>query len=147
LKQCVKENFYEKDEDHGWNLFEDLAEKALQWESCSDKSKNQNPISPKTGLHSIESLIAIKAKISHLMIRLELLEAKEESMVNQVNPPQMLNLGCSYCHALNHIFEECPVFLAQQMLLDNMNATFARPNNNLYSKTYNLGWRNHPNFS
>ena len=28
-----------------------------------------------------------------------------------------------------------------------MNAAYARPNYNPYSKTYNPGWRNHPNFS
>ena len=28
-----------------------------------------------------------------------------------------------------------------------MNATYTRPNYNPYSKTYNPGWRNHPNFS
>ena len=33
------------------------------------------------------------------------------------------------------------------MLPDNMNAAFTRQNYNPYSKTYNLGWRNHPNFS
>ena len=33
------------------------------------------------------------------------------------------------------------------MLLDNMNATFARLNKNPYFKTYNPGWMNHSNFS
>ena len=56
-------------------------------------------------------------------------------MVNQVNPLQMTNPGYTYCHALNHVFKECPVYLAQQMLPDNMNAAFARLNNNPYSKT------------
>ena len=79
-------------------------------------------------------------------MRLELLEAKEQ-MINEVNPPQMSNPGCTYCHALNHIFEECPDYLAQQMLSDNMNVAFARPNNNPYSKTYSPGWMNHLNFS
>jgi len=32
-------------------------------------------------------------------------------------------------------------------LSEHMNAAFARPNNNPYSQMYNLGWRNHPNFS
>ena len=33
------------------------------------------------------------------------------------------------------------------MFPENINAACARPNYNLYSKTYNPVWRNHPNFS
>jgi len=81
------------------------------------------------------------------MRKLELLEAREHNKMNQINPPQMSSPGCTYCHALTHIFEECPVYQAQQMLPDNMNISFTRQNYNPYSKTYNPGWRNHPNFS
>ena len=48
---------------------------------------------------------------------------------------------------MNHVFEECPVFLAHQMLPEHINVAFTRPVNNPYSSTYNLDWRNHPNFS
>ena len=81
------------------------------------------------------------------MRRLEILEAKEQGVVNQVNPPQMTNPCCTYCHTLNYVFKECPVYLAQQMLSGNMNAAFAKLNNNPYFKTYTPGWRKHPNFS
>ena len=106
--------FLKKDEDHVWDLYEALAEKTIQWESYPDKSKNQNPTTSKIKLHSIESSIAAEAKISQLMRRLELLEAKEQSTRNQVNPPQMSNTSCTYCHALNHIFEECPIYLGSK---------------------------------
>ena len=69
--------FLKKDEDQRWDLYEDLAKKIIQWESCSDKSKNQNPTTFKIGPHSIESSIAAETKITHLMRRLELLEEKE----------------------------------------------------------------------
>jgi len=55
-------------------------------------------------MYSIESFIPVEAKISQLMRRLELLEVKEHNLINQINPPQMLNPGYSYCHALTHIF-------------------------------------------
>jgi len=97
-------------------------------------------------MHSIKSSIAVEKKITQLMRRLELLEAKEPNSVNQVNPTQVINLGCTYCHALTHLFKECPVYQAQQIFSENMNAAYAGPNYNPYSKTYNLGWRNHPNF-
>jgi len=143
----MSRKFFTKRWGTGLGFIRRFSWKTVQWESCSDKSKNQNPTSSKTGLHLIESSIAAEAKISHLMRRLELLEAKKKSTVNQVNPHQMPNPDCTYCHALNHIFGECLVFLTQQMLSDNMNAVFTRLNNNPCFKTYNLGWKNHPNFS
>ena len=78
------------------------------------------------------------------MRRLEALEIKEPVSVNQVSPTP--SAGCTYCQAMNHVFEKCPVFLAHQTLPEHMNATFTRPANNLYSSTYNPGLRNHPNF-
>jgi len=38
---------------------------------------------------------------------------------------------------MNHVFEECPVYLARQMLPEHMNAAFTRPTNNPYSQAYN----------
>ena len=67
LETICQGEFLRKDENHGWNLFENLAEKIIQWGSCSDKSKNQNPTSFKIDLHSIKSSLAAEAKISHLM--------------------------------------------------------------------------------
>ena len=70
-------------------------------ESCPEKT---NPTTSKTGMHSIESSIAAEAKITQLTRRLELLEVREQNSVKQINPPQMPNSGCTYCHALTHIF-------------------------------------------
>jgi len=87
----------------------------------------------------IESSITTEAKITQLMRRLELLEARKPNSVNQVNPTEMPSLGCTYCHALTHIFQEYQVYQAQQMLPDNMNAAYTISNYNPYSKTYNPG--------
>jgi len=50
--------FMQKDENQEWELFEDLAENTIQWESFSEKPRNSNLISSKGGLHSIELSIA-----------------------------------------------------------------------------------------
>ena len=68
------------------NLYENLAEKTIQWESTSENSRNSNSISSKEGLHSIESFIANEAKLANLARRLEVLKTKEPSPVNQVSP-------------------------------------------------------------
>ena len=39
-----------------------------------------------------------------------------------------------YCQAINHVFEECPIFNAQQMYPEPMNAAFSRPQNDSYLK-------------
>jgi len=62
------------------------------------------------------------------MRRLGALETKPVPE-NQVSP----TLGYTYYQTMNHLIEECPVYLAHQMLPKHMNATFARPNNNPYS--------------
>ena len=78
--------FLQKDEDEGWDLYENLTEKTIQWESASETSRNPNSISSKGGLHSIELFIANEAKLANLVRRLEALEMKEPSPVNQVSP-------------------------------------------------------------
>ena len=70
----------QKDENEGW-----------------ETSRNSNSISLKGGLHSIESSIANEAKLANLARRLEALETKELSPVNQVSPNQFSTLDCTYC--------------------------------------------------
>ena len=105
--------FLQKDENEGWDLYENLAEKTIQWEPTSETSRNPNSISSKGGLHSIESSIANEAKLANLARRLEALKTKEPSPVNQVSPNQFSTPGCTYCQAMNHVFEKCLMFQAQ----------------------------------
>ena len=108
-----QEGFLQKDENEEWNLYENLAEKTIQWEPTSESSRNSNSISSKGGLYSIESSIANEVKLANLARRLDVLEPNEPSPVNQVSPIQILTLGCTYRKAMNHVFEECPVFQAK----------------------------------
>jgi len=78
--------FLQKDENERWDLYEKLSERTIQWEPTSESSRNSNSISSKGDLHSIESSIANEARIANLARRLEVLEAKEPSPVNQVSP-------------------------------------------------------------
>ena len=68
---CQRE-VLKKDEDQGWDLYEALTEKTIQWESCPEKS---NPTTFRTGMHSIESSITVEASITQLIRRLKLLKA------------------------------------------------------------------------
>jgi len=137
--------FLKKNEDEGWLLYEDLADKTIQWEPTPKKFRSNDPSFSKGGAHSIEANIATEAKLATVMRRLEALETKEPVSVNQVSPTP--STGCTYCQAMNHVFEECPVCLTHQILPEHMNAAFTRPANNPYAPSYNSGWRNHLNFS
>jgi len=96
---------------------------------------------------SFNRIIHSCPKISSLMRRMEALEIKEPVPVNQVSPNQFSTPGCTYCQIINHVFEECPIFKAQQIYPEPMNAAFSRPQNDPYTQTYNPDWKNHPNFS
>ena len=89
--------FLQKDENEGWNLYENLAEKTIQWEPTGETSRNSNSISSKGGLYSIESSIVAEVRIANLVRRLEVLEINEPSPVNQVRPNQIPTPGCNYC--------------------------------------------------
>jgi len=76
----------QKNKNEGWDLFENLVEKTIQWEPTNENSRNSNSISSKGCLHSIESSIAAEAKIENLARRLKALATKEPVSVNQVSP-------------------------------------------------------------
>ena len=73
-----QEKFLQKDENEGWDFYENLAEKIIQWELTSENSRNSNSICSKGDLHSIESSIANETKLANLARRLEALETKEQ---------------------------------------------------------------------
>ncbi|XP_063945975.1 uncharacterized protein LOC135151454 [Daucus carota subsp. sativus] len=64
----------EKDEDQGWEFFEDLAEKTMLWESTKETKKSIDSSSSR-GLHSIGNNMATDAKLATLTKRLEALES------------------------------------------------------------------------
>ena len=146
-KPCVKGDSYRKMKNQGWGLFEDLAQKTIQWESSPEKPRNSQSIAFRGRLLSIKSSVAAEGKIATLMRRIEALETKEPAIANQINPPQIHSPGSTYCQASNHICKECPVFQAHQALPEHLNVAYTRLQNNLYSQTYNPGWRSHPNIS
>ena len=85
LETMCQGGFLRKDENERWDLYEDLAEKTIQWELTNENSRNLSSITSKGGLHLIESYIAGKARIANLVRRLEVLETKELVLVNQVS--------------------------------------------------------------
>ena len=80
--------FLQKDENEGWDLYENLAEKTIQWQPTNENSRNSSSISSKRGFHSIESSIIVRARIANLARRLKDLETKKikSSQLSQPKP-------------------------------------------------------------
>ena len=89
----------------------------------------------KGGIHSIETFIVTEAKIAALMRRIEALDLKGPSHVNQVN--QIFASSCLNCQTLNHHWEECP-FL-ENLLVQNQDQIniLQHSRNNPYASIYN----------
>ena len=106
--------FLKKNEIERWEIYEDLAKKTLQWEPSNEEFRNSNSISSKFGLHPMEDFLITEAKLANIIRRLEAIETKNPISVNQVSLIPFA--GCTYYQTMNHVFEECPAFMAHQML-------------------------------
>jgi hypothetical protein len=55
---------------------------------------------------------------------------------------------CFFCSNTMHQVNNCPTAINYtDVSNEQVNVEFSRPSNDLYSNTYNPGWRNHLNFS
>ena len=132
LESMCQGKFMEKDEDQGWEFFEDLAEKTMLWESTREPQKsNESSSSSSKGLHSIGNSVATDAKLATLTRRLEALETSKPLSSLSMYPNYNFPNSASQPH---HEFEQ-------------VNAIFQNPRNDPFAPTYNHGWKNHPNFS
>ena len=73
----------------GWALYEDLADKTIQWQPNPKKVKLNNSFASKGGAYFIEDHIAHEAKLTSIMRKIESLETKFETLGTRehvVNP-------------------------------------------------------------
>ena len=83
LLETMSQGRFLKEDEHGeWKIYEDLAEKTLQWEPTPQESRNSNLISSIRGLYLIEDSIATEAKLDNIMQRLEAIELRNHVSVN-----------------------------------------------------------------
>ena len=96
-------------------------------------------------MHNLREDHDFQATFAFLTRKVEALELKRNDHVKSVQ-----NISCYVCNSTNHSMQDCPTLPALREILHeqvNVVDNFKRPNSNQYSQTYNLGWRNHPNFS
>lgn len=104
------------------------------------KFQRQNIFEASTPFDVTTKVDALSRKIDQLMAA-----GFVPTSSSHISPQQE---PCSFCSSTMHHVRDYPTIgQFSELLIEQANATFARPGNDLYSNTYNLRWRNHPNFS
>jgi hypothetical protein len=133
------------------NLTGDLAYKALEkiadnsqhWDftSCQDKSARTLK---KGGILESKGETELAQRMDAIVKRLDALSIGKSVNAANTFPVE----SCFVCASPMHHAQNCPsmtVFTKMEQV--NAFNNFQKPSSGPYSKTYNPGWRNHPNFS
>ena len=140
LESMCQGQFMNKEPIEAWQFLEDLAEKSLQWK-ITRKPDRHTP--SRGGVYQVQPSLAEEAKFASLIHRIETLELKEHTQVNQV-----ATTTYNGCNATDHTLEGCLFLMGPiENEVAQVNAAYQKPTNDPYAPTYNSGWRNHPNFS
>ncbi|CAN6476089.1 unnamed protein product [Victoria cruziana] len=126
-----------KSEDEAWLLYDTLAENSLH---------NTEPTLLRHQQGTIKKGVSEIGSGSHMDQKLDTLSKK----LDQLLSTRTTGYGqpvCTLCDGMRHTVEDCPISRVDSSAGQAVNAAqgFSRPYDP-YSTTYNLGWRNHPNF-
>ncbi|XP_050104654.1 uncharacterized protein LOC126584261 [Malus sylvestris] len=111
------------------------------YEMLGSSAQHKDLRGKKVGIYETSSNHELSLQVSNL-------EKKLEAVLNMV---PKTNEVCAICNIPNHLTHQCPSreaypeFVQEQVNL--MNSYNQRPRNDVYSNTYNPGWRDHPNLS
>ncbi|KAK4264934.1 hypothetical protein QN277_026049 [Acacia crassicarpa] len=116
--------------EEAYNLLECMAMNSHQWQA--DRATSSRTVA---GIHELDAMTALIAQVSTLtnMVKGLTLLSMQPSQV-----------ACLYCGG-EHSYAQCSANPEAVNFVNNFNK--GSNANNLYSNTYNPGWRQHPNFS
>jgi hypothetical protein len=131
------------------NLTRDLAYKALEkiaantqnWDFTSSRDKSTRK---KGGILELNTEQELTQRMDAIVKRLDNLSMGKPVKAVNTFPVE----SCSVCASPLHQAQNCPS-MAVFSEMEQVNAfnNFQKQSTGPYSETYNLGWRNHPNFS
>ena len=126
-----------KNEDEAYSLLGDMTVNNYLW-----PSERVQPPMKVSGIHEVDAIAKLIAQVALLTQQMQ----KNRMRVNavQAQPP----LSCDFCNGAHHSLEcqvgnPFPPTIEQEQFVGNFN----RQQNNSYAPHYNLGSRNHLNFS
>ena len=151
-----------KSEDEAYDLFEMFSKNSINHVSLSSYERTMGP-SKRAGLYEVKNLgeTDFKMDLNSITQKLEkvdllaqkvdqILSLSQQTPTNQPSSSPSPRGVCALCAGLDHHVIECPTAVQlSPFIQEQVQATqeFSKPNNDPFSNTYNLGWRNHPNFS
>ncbi|XP_022159074.1 uncharacterized protein LOC111025516 [Momordica charantia] len=127
-------------------ILDQLSEHNDQW--CSERSRTQSKRADPTGVPALDNMTSMQKQIDTITQMLKNIEknnAAAASAPATTNPSPVYEIAeftCYYCADL-HPSENCPSNPCFMYYVGQMNQQKFNP----YSNTYNLGWKQHPNFS
>jgi hypothetical protein len=129
--------------DEAYRTLDEIAKRAQQWDFQKSWDRQDPP--PKTrGLYEVKDDAGLREDVKALKRQFDTLVLSKP--VNAVDTYQADLYG--FCSNLMHFIQNCTTLLIGNPI-EEVNAfnEYRKPTSGPFSKTYNLGWRNHPNFS
>ena len=115
-----------------YEILERIANNNYQWPSA------RQPVARGSAwVHNIDAITALSAQVTSLTNMVKTMTSAPAT------GKQVTELSCVYCGE-EHDFDNCPGNPVSVNYVGDFNR---QPQNNLYSNTYNPGWKQHPNFS
>ncbi|XVF47618.1 hypothetical protein PTKIN_Ptkin03bG0124400 [Pterospermum kingtungense] len=140
--------FLDKEPEEALEYLDHLAENSQSWHSTSssENSIRSNLANASRGKHHLSQEDDLNARVASLTRKIEAMKMKKEKEIKSVQNDEI----CGICDVVGHSTNICPnipvfkeVFHEQVNVMNN----YKKPFPSSFSDTYNLGWRNHPNFS
>jgi uncharacterized coiled-coil protein SlyX len=141
-----------KSEDKAWTMFENLSNNSRQ--QASNRRREPTPKAPKTeSLFEVGHSSNMSTQVVEAITKVDAIAKKLDQIMIAGFAPHTAHTNtqlesCSFCSSTMHHVNDCPTARNYTDVSHaQVNAAFSRPGNDPYFNTYNLGWRNHPNFS
>ena len=143
VNMATRGAFMAKSINEAKQLFEDMASNKYHWGNEWGQSK-------KGGRHEINAFTTLASKVDALFQKADDLQPTSSLHGSSSGVHVQVNF-CQMCGIQGHTMSECHLGqLPQDVTFEQANAPHnysVGPPNDPYSTTYNLGWRNHFNFS
>ena len=129
--------------DEAYKALDEMVERAQQWDFQNSWDR-QDPAPKTRGMYEVKEDAELREDVKELKRQLATLVLNKP-----VNAAETYQADvCELCASPMHFTQNCPT-LSTENLIEEINAfnEYRKPTDGPFSETYNLGWRNHPNFS
>ncbi|EXC27877.1 hypothetical protein L484_009200 [Morus notabilis] len=139
-------DFLQKDPDEAIEYLNELVEKAHTWTgpSATESTSRSRPVR----VYQLREEDSLKAQVEALTKQIEVLKSKDSKGSYMVARTEA-HEPCLVCTGMGHLTQDCHTLSEMREVYEeqcNALGTYKKPYGP-FSESYNLGWKNHPNFS